>query len=240
MDARLVEAGRGWEWIVGGFNLFRKSPVLWIVLVVVLFLVAFVLGLVPFVGQLAFYLFSPVFIAGLMLGCRALEEGNELEIAHLFAGFQRHATSLITVGGVYLVGQIVVVGLMLAASGGAVNAVTRGADDGSMAGMMGGMLVAFAFGLAISIPLMMAVWFAPALIIFDGLAPVPALKASFGACLKNVAAFLVYGLILFVLAIVATIPFGLGVFVLVPTILGSIYVSYRDIFVQAQGAVVAP
>jgi uncharacterized membrane protein len=56
------------------------------------------------------------------------------------------------------------------------------------------------------------------------------MKASFVACLRNIVPFLVYGVILFVLAIVASIPFGLGWLVLGPVMAASLYAGYRDIF----------
>ena len=61
--------------------------------------------------------------------------------------------------------------------------------------------------------------------------PVEALKASFNACLKNTLPFLVYGLVVMVLLFFAALPVGLGFLVLIPVLSGSVYVSYRDIFV---------
>ena len=46
-------------------------------------------------------------------------------------------------------------------------------------------------------PLFMAIWFAPALVFFNRMAPVDALKASFNACLKNFLSLLVYGCLLY-------------------------------------------
>ncbi|HSF48641.1 MAG TPA: hypothetical protein VLA73_09785, partial [Burkholderiales bacterium] len=53
---------------------------------------------------------------------------------------------------------------------------------------------------------------------------------SFNACLANIAPFLLYGVILFIAALAAIIPFGLGLLILVPTLFGSIYASYLDVF----------
>ena len=76
--------------------------------------------------------------------------------------------------------------------------------------------------------------FTPApLVLFDGIAPGAALKASFSACLKNVIAFTLYAIVLVVLFIVATIPFGLGLIVVVPVALISVYTAYREIFFDA-------
>ena len=54
--------------------------------------------------------------------------------------------------------------------------------------------------------------------------------AQLVACLKNIIAFQIYGVILVVLTVIATMPYGLGLFVLVPTLFASIYASYQDIF----------
>ncbi len=76
----------------------------------------------------------------------------------------------------------------------------------------------------------MAYWFAPILVAFHELAPLDALKLSFRACLHNILPFSVYALISMVLLILAVIPLGLGLLVLIPTMTASLYVSYRDIF----------
>jgi uncharacterized membrane protein len=56
------------------------------------------------------------------------------------------------------------------------------------------------------------------------------MKASFIACLKTIVPFLVYSVIALLLALIASIPFGLGWLVLGPVMAASLYTSYRDIF----------
>jgi uncharacterized membrane protein len=91
-------------------------------------------------------------------------------------------------------------------------------------------MLAWLVALALSIPIYMALWFAPALVVLRGMAPVAALQESFFGCLKNILPFLVYSIVLMVLGIVASIPLGLGWLVLGPTLIASVYVSYRDVF----------
>ena len=67
---------------------------------------------IPKLGPLLFNLLFPVFFAGLMLGCRALEQGKKLDIGYLFAGFRENASSLVTVGGIYLVGMLIVLAVI--------------------------------------------------------------------------------------------------------------------------------
>ena len=56
------------------------------------------------------------------------------------------------------------------------------------------------------------------------------MRESFFACLKNVVPFLLWLVIYFVAAIVASIPLGLGWIVLGPLLLLTLYTSYKDIF----------
>src|SRR5215831_6042214 len=77
---RGVGAGRGWDWIASGWELFKRQPGTWIGLTVVALVLFIVVGVIPFVGSLALALLGPVFGAGVILGCRALETGGRLEI----------------------------------------------------------------------------------------------------------------------------------------------------------------
>jgi len=84
--------------------------------------------------------------------------------------------------------------------------------------------------------LAMLFWFAPTLVVLHPeVGVMEALGLSFRACLRNVLPFLLYGVVLFVLAIVATIPLMLGWLVLWPVLIGSIYASYKDIFLGGEG-----
>jgi uncharacterized membrane protein len=80
------------------------------------------------------------------------------------------------------------------------------------------------------VPVLMAYWFAPVLVGLNNLTATEAMKLSFKACLQNVLPFFVYGLIFMLLLIVALIPFGLGLLVVVPVMMTSLYVSYVDVF----------
>ena len=64
----------------------------------------------------------------------------------------------------------------------------------------------------------------------DRIAPQAALWLSFRANLTNIGAMLIYGLLLIVLALLASIPLGLGWFVLGPMMAGSWYATWRDVF----------
>lgn len=232
-SGRSVEAGQGWTWIADGFGLFKKAPGIWIALVVVLFVILLVLAVIPVLGALASFLLMPVFAGGLMLGCRALQGGGELELNHLFAGFKAHTANLVVLGAIAIVGWIIVLLPVVAIVGvGALAGAMRG-DAAGLVAMGGSLMLAWLVAMALSIPIYMALWFAPALVVLRGLAPVEALKVSFLSCLKNMVPFLIYGLVMLVLGIVAAIPLGLGWLVLGPVVIASIYTAYRDIYGDA-------
>ena len=94
---RAVPAGNGWSWIAAGWELFKRQPGAWIGIVVVLFVIFLAAAFIPVIGSIAVMVLFPVFVGGLMLGCRALREGGRLEIGHLFAGFRGHIGTLAAV-----------------------------------------------------------------------------------------------------------------------------------------------
>jgi uncharacterized membrane protein len=112
-----------------------------------------------------------------------------------------------------------------------VSALARESDPVLAIGSLGvGFFILLAIGLIGAFLIAMAYWFAPALVVLDAEEPIAALKKSFMGCWINVLAFLVYGLIYIGLAIVASIPFGLGWFVLGPMIAGSCFAGWRQIY----------
>lgn len=242
MEIRTVAAGRGWEWMVEGFRIFRKQPLTWITLVMVLVVIWLVSLIMPLIGPLVIHLVSPVFFAGLMLACRTTDEDGEPEFSQLFAAFKTHASPLITVGGIYLVGNIVAVGIVFGVAGGAALPALlgkAGTDIETLRTALRGLLLGMAVGMAVFIPILMAVWFAPPLIVFHNMPPVEAMKLSLAASWRNTMPLLVYGVATLVLGLIASIPLMLGLIVLLPVLVCSIYASYKDIFPVGPAAPVA-
>ena len=169
MQVTQVDAKQGWLWIVHGFALFRRVPLGWIILCTTLLLIAATLSLIPMAGQFIFTLLSPVFLAGLMIGCRSLEQGGGLEFSHLFAGFRSNTASLITIGGIYLVGQVLILGVFMLVGGDVLMGLLlegKRVDENELKSVSGDMLTASLVALTLSIPLMMAAWFASLLVVF--------------------------------------------------------------------------
>jgi uncharacterized membrane protein len=233
---RSLPAGAGWDWIPAGWRLFTRAPLMWIIAVVVLFVLALGMNLVPFLGGIVFQLLQGVFAAGFVAACRSLERGDEFEFEHLFAGFTQRFGSLLVLGALVLLGWIVIFLVFAAIAGmsilGAFLAGTPENAYDAMLGSVGLIVVGMLVCSLLMVPLMAAYWFAPALILMHDMAPLAAMKASFSASMRNILPFLVYGLVMLVLAIVALIPFGLGMIVWIPLTIASTYAAYRQIFTE--------
>lgn len=235
MEFHQVNAKQGLQWILSGFYLFRKAPLAWVFVCFSLMLIAITMSLVPLLGKFIFTLISPVFLAGIMLGCKDMEQGRPLDISHLFMAFKTNPVPLITIGGIYLIGQILIIGLVIMIGGSQMTDMLlygKRVDESELMGVMSNLLTASLITLALSIPLMMASWFSPLLVIFHNIPPIVAMQKSFFACLRNFIPFQLYGITLILLTILSIMPYGVGLVILIPTIFTSIYVSYKDIFLN--------
>lgn len=234
-----VPAGRGVDWWGSAWRLFTAEPGTWILITIVYIAIMMVLSLIPLLGQLAVSLLHPVFLGGIMLGCREQDRGGALTVQHLFAGFNEKLGPLVVLALLYLLGWFVIgcltLAIAFAALGGSVlaalasgDAMVMGAALFSTMGLSAALVLLVA--LLFAVPLIMAFWFAPPLVVFRGDEPLAAMKTSFRASLRNVPPFLIYGLLGIVFIILACIPLFLGLIVLIPVGLATVYTSYKDIF----------
>ncbi len=251
MKARVVAFARGVRWLAEGWRLFRVSPITWLVLVFVYWMVMTTVSLVPLLGLAAATVLIPAFSVGFMAASRVCDQRANLELGLLFAGFRTRPAVQLTLGGVYLA--------LLAALLWATTLV----DDGSLARWMltgrrpenevlqsDAFFSALVLAAALYVPVMMLFWFAPVLGAWHALGVGKALFFSLVATLLNWRAFLGYGLavcvvtvvvpfvLLSALLLVAGGKFKLGIMalvfpmliVLLPTLFASFYASYCDVF----------
>ncbi len=228
-----VPAGHGWRWLADGFGLFKRNPVAWIGAMVVWFAMSMALSLIPMVS-LAVSLFSGVIGGGFMMGAREQDQGGDFRVGHLFAGFSNNFGSLLLLGVLYLVGILVIGGAMGIAIGGSLFASVdaQNPDPALVESLLTGpgVLLPLLIGVTLMTMLVMAYWFAPALVALEGVSAVSAMALSFKACLKNMLPLLVYGLAATALLVLGMLPVFLGLLVVIPMVTASIYTGYRDIF----------
>lgn len=254
MEPRSVTAGHGWMWIVQGYALFRRSPAVWLFMLLALYFATKVLGAVPLLG-IVFILFMPLFIVGFMQGCSDLERGGVLEPAHLLSGFRHNAAQLVTIGGISLVGNLAVAMIIVGLGGEAITGMSKTmAASGAptpqaveeMRTAMRSIGHALLIGTLLSLPLVMALWFAPLLVYFHDLGPLEAMKSSFLACMRNMGAMLIFGLVVlagmfFAMPLsLAFKQYDLALLLVAPLALPGLYASYRDIFLAGRPPQTSP
>ncbi len=232
---RKVAANQGFQWVAAGFRLYRKKPLLLSAAFGLLFGVVMGLGLIPTIGGSLSELASPLMVAGFMAAYRMLDDGHELEPLHFLAGVQGPMLPLMTVGAVQLLGTLLIGQIMLGMGFDpqAVMAAARTgeASPAEMQAVLNQAMPALLVGLALFAPLIMATWFAPALILFGGARPATALGVSLKAVVRNWAAMLMNSLALgLLLFFAALVPMLLGLLVAMPVLFGSLYASYQAIF----------
>ncbi len=236
LPPRRQRAGAGWTWIAQGWKLFARAPLMWILAILVWIVIAIVVNLVPLVGGLAFQVLNPAIAAGFMVACRSIEAGGDFELEQLFAGFRTRFGSLLVVGLIVIGCSILillvfagVVGFSIlgAVLGGNPQLIVHDIMASALTIALGGLIA-----LALSVPLMAALWFAPALVVMHGLGPVQAMKESLVGCFANFLPFLVWSIVMTVFAIVAAIPIGLGYLVWIPVAISSTYAAYRGIYTE--------
>lgn len=262
-----LPAGHGWLWLKDAYALFRSRPGTWLGAIAIIYLINFAVGLVPLVGTLVGFLLGPIFGAGIMAGARSLDRHGTVRAGMVFDGFSGPAMQLALVGVLYLLGIVLVMlaaGLIAVAAGVVTPAGLQslsGSDPEAAAMAMAPTALALLFlvALALLIPLLMAYWFAPALVMLEDLTALEAMQTSFRGCWMNIVPFLIYGLSLLGIVLVFSVGIGLlamlggtllgpaaGVLgfllvvVMVPVLLGfavvtmlSQYTGYRDIFRHA-------
>ena len=181
-EPRTVDADRGLGWWTDAWALFMRSALLWVALGLILFVGLMVFGLVPLLGTLALSLLMPVFGGSWMLAARKVHEGGALEVGDLFGGFQApHFTPLLLLGVLLLVATAIIGSVAFMLGAGAMLGMVMGGAHHSAGGMMAGMGAAFgalAVTLVLGTIVTMALWFAPALVVFRKMPPIEAMRLS--------------------------------------------------------------
>ncbi|MHB8353671.1 MAG: BPSS1780 family membrane protein [Burkholderiales bacterium] len=239
---RRVPFIRGFYWISEGFQLVFQSPFGWMKVITLWFGFTLLCGVIIAIGPILFSLMLPILFGGLMVGCRAIENGQSMNAAHLFAGFRHKPARLITLGGVNVLGEVILTTILLIWGGQRMIELQTLSMDGTGNLEQLQLLVSDLTPMFITLALIQAVllmlgWFAPALLVFSDMTTSRALSLSGKACLINTLPFLAYSvgmgaLLMGLITAAFAVPvLGVLLFIMgIPTLIAAVYVSYRDIF----------
>ena len=247
-----LDAGRGLHWLKVAYGMLSMARIQWLLLLLCYYLLLGLVDLIPFLGQLAAPILKPVFAVGFLAAAWSQERGETPRLRQLFQGFRSNLWALVPLGVVLLVGiTVAVLGTSLVDGGRLLDAVSGKtkldeallSDDRVEAAML--------FAVLCALPVMLSLWFAPALVVFQDCTALQALRTSLRASIANWKPISVYGLLVFffggivpgvVTALIAllapeSLAFTIALLLLMPylslfiaTLHISDYVSYRDVF----------
>lgn len=219
---RHVDINRGIEWLSGGFQLFMKKPGELIVVGVVLFMATFILKFVPLVGGGLSTMLGVLAAGAIMLACRAFEDGQDPLIAAQKAG---------NITPLWIVALIAAgTGVAITFVGWTLGALVIASAFASTYLAVGLGAITLTLMMLVSIPVFMALWLAPGLVVLKGTDPVEAVRLSFAASVKNFPAFIIFYVLAAVATFIGSLPLGIGLIFIYPVLLCATYIAYKDIF----------
>jgi hypothetical protein len=237
MDASVkvaeVRAGRGASWLAEGFTLFRKHPFGWIGLCTGWLMITFALILIPIIGGVIANFLQPVFFASFAIAALRQSAGEPIVMGDLFLGFRRNVRALVNLGAILLVVEILIFALMALLGLPTAAAGDKNFTMAEYVQELKGKEWILLLGFVLTVAVKGALWFAPPLIALHDMPTGHAMRWSLYAALANVGAMIVYGVALMGLFFVAIIPWGLGLLVVIPMMMISTYIGYREVFEAA-------
>jgi hypothetical protein len=230
-------AGAALLWLKEGWRLFRLAPLAWTGMAAFIFLLMLLAG--NYLHRSVVEVLSPFVVAGFMVAADAARRGELVHFLLLGEGFRRALAGLAGVGVLYLAGTLVIEFAVRQMSGGGLDDIVRlaqqdpaGIDPVAARQLLDQALPALFTAIVLLIPLLLATWFAPALVLFHGFGAVNSLWWSLWACGSNWRPLGAFGVLIVPLgALAGLIPFGLGLLVFMPVLMLATYAAYRDIFV---------
>jgi hypothetical protein len=245
MKLRSVPPSTGLLWVRLGVKTFLKQPLAMSGLFFMVMAVVSVLALLPFVGAALSALLTPVINLGLMSATREATAGRFPMPTQLLTGFRGgpdKTRGMLSLGGLYGLGVLLILLLAGLMAGGPETAATMTAEEAMRAFLAS---PALWFMMGAMLPLQMLFWHAPALLFWHGVPPVKSLFFSLMACWANKGALLVFLLgwaALFVvlsiaMSLVSALLGGIAGAVVYPAVLfmasmffTSIWFTFRDSF----------
>lgn len=249
-------ARQGLVWLKQALHMFNQQRLAWVVLLLAYYLLLLVTRALPFIGPWAMTIIKPVLAVGLLAAAWNQERGKPPALSLILQGFRANLWALLPIGVFFVVGMTAAVfGSSLVDGGKLIEFITNSgkATDAETQKLLEDPQLQFGmlFAALLSLPVLVATWWAPALIVFQDAGPGTALLTSMRAAFANWRPLVMYGLGVFFYGVV--LP-GLVVSVLAMILPQSIaqvivlallmpylmffaaclhisdYISYRDVF----------
>lgn len=257
------EGRRGVAWLVESYAMFSRQRLPWIGMLFGYYFVLLIVELLPWVGVFVAPMIKPVLSVGFLAAAWTQERGGKPGMRMLLRGFGANLTTLLPLGIVFVAGISIALGATALIDGGQLLSMLYGAGPAADADPTAAarrvqdtmsaprVQLAMLFGALCALPTILALWWAPALVVFQDARLGAALGASLRAAIANWRAAVRYALGIFVVGAVVPTFITTAIALIVPppinatlaailvlpyltffvaTLHVSDYVSYRDVF----------
>ncbi|HYP84549.1 BPSS1780 family membrane protein [Variovorax sp.] len=202
MKLQIVPARTGTLWVRQGLSTFMRQPMAFVALFFVFMAVVSIASQVPMVGGTLALVLLPSMTLALMAAAahsaqapQGKPPAGSVFLAAL-AAVKRDIGPLLVLGAMYAVGFLVVMAISALADGGQFAAVyLLGSPLTQEVAEQPGFQLAVWIAMALYIPLSLAFWHAPALMHWHGVPPVKSIFFSLVACMRNIGALTVFGVV---------------------------------------------
>ncbi|CUA90565.1 BPSS1780 family membrane protein [Comamonas thiooxydans] len=197
MKLQIVPPGTGLQWVLQGLRTFKSQP---LALAALFFLGMASMSLIsalPLIGPVIALALLPCISLTMMVAASEAAHGRKPTPALLLVAFRsgsQHLHSMLMLGGLYAAGFLLIIGASSLVDGGTFASVYLGqtpmtrelAEEPEFQSAMW-------LSMFLYLPLSLAFWHAPALIHWHGISPIKSLFFSFVGCIRNIGAYLVFG-----------------------------------------------
>ena len=197
MKLQIVPPGTGLQWVLQGLRTFRSQPLALAALFFLGMASMSLISAVPLIGPVIALALLPCISLSMMVAASEAAHGRKPTPALLLVSFRsgsQHLHSMLILGGLYAAGFLLIIGASSLVDGGTFASVYLGqtpmtrelAEEPEFQSAMW-------LSMFLYLPLSLAFWHAPALIHWHGISPVKSLFFSFVGCIRNIGAYLVFG-----------------------------------------------
>jgi hypothetical protein len=254
---------RGIDWLRASYRMFSQHRLGWIGMLAGYYIALLVIDVVPLIGVFIAPILKPVLSVGFLAAAWTQERGGKPALRMLLRGFGANLGALLPLGIIFVSGISIAIGATALVDGGRLLEMLYGAAPAADADPTGAarsvqdtlastrVQLAMLFGALCALPTILALWWAPALVVVQDAPLLAALGASLRAAVANWRAALRYALGVFTLGAVVPTLVTTGIALVVPPPLNATiaalivlpylaffvstlhiadYVSYRDVF----------
>ena len=185
----------GRDWLLHGYDIFKKQPLVWILTLLAYWTAMFLFGLIPIVGLLLSLVISPGIAFGFICLAKAIDQNQAVPPRIIISGFTGSKKfDLILLGFYYCGSLFLIFGLIMLLNDKSIIDLVNNPDSQINSGTQSGNFfnIKIMTVLLLYIPIQMIFWFAPQLVVWGNLNSIKAMFYSFFAVLLNWKSFLTY------------------------------------------------